>query len=348
MTSSRVLDTIGDKLADGPGRKALAGAAVPVAAAGVVAAATTRRARRRARPATTFALGRGEPLPDALRRVTAEQIDLAVARLQGATDESAADAVHGARKGLKRLRATVRLGRGELGDEAYRRENAAFRDAGRTLAGARDAEVLVQTLDAVEEASGARFPGLREVLEADRAAAVAALEQDGADRDAALARLAAARARVETWPLRRRGFGALAPGLRRTYRRGRRALAAARQDPSDEHLHELRKRVKDLWHATQLLREADPKPMKALADDLHALSDRLGDDHDLAVLAATAAARPDVFPSPAARDDFATLVAGRRAELQADALARARRLYRRPPKRFVRRIGRRWEERARR
>jgi CHAD domain-containing protein len=348
VTTRNVLDAVGEKLPEGPGRKALAGAAVPTAAAGVIAAAAARRARRRALPQTDFALGRRESLPRALRRVATEQIDLAAARLEGATDESVAEAVHGARKGFKRLRATLRLARDELGDVTYRRENTAFRDAGRALSSARDAEVLVQTLDSIEERSGARFPQLRDALEADRDAAVARLEEDDTDRAEVLGALGDARARVETWPLRRDDFRAVAPGLRRVYRRGRSALAAADREPTDERLHELRKRVKDLWHAAQLLRAARPKAMKALADDLHALSDRLGDDHDLAVLAATARGRPALFVSPAAAANFSVLVARYRDELQADALARARRLYRRKPRRFVRRIRRRWQKRARR
>jgi CHAD domain-containing protein len=262
-------------------------------------------------------------------------------------DETLAEAVHGARKGFKRLRATVRLARAELGDEVYRRENATFRNAGRALSGARDAEVLVETLDGLERRSGARFPQLRESLERDRAAAVARLEEDEAGRGEVLEALGSARARVETWPLAGDDFRVLAPGLRRVYRRGRRALAAARRERSDENLHELRKRVKDLWHATQLLGAARPKRMRPLAKDLHKLSDRLGDDHDLSVLGNDAAVRPRAFPGSAARDDFAKLVARRRAELQEDALARARRLYRRKPRRFVRSVGRRWEQRAR-
>src|SRR5207248_687223 len=80
---------------------------------------------------TTYRLRRREAVPLGLRRVTRQEIEEAVARLRGGTDEPLADAIHGARKGFKRLRALVRLARGELGDDAYRRENATFRDAGR-------------------------------------------------------------------------------------------------------------------------------------------------------------------------------------------------------------------------
>ena len=78
------------------------------------------------------------------------QLDLAIELLStarnGGPDE---DAVHETRKALKRLRALVRLLEPELGAQAFARENAALRDAGRRLAGARDAEVMVGTLDAL-------------------------------------------------------------------------------------------------------------------------------------------------------------------------------------------------------
>ena len=49
-------------------------------------------------------------------------------------------------------------------------------------------------------------------------------------------------------------------------------------------MHEWRKRVKDLWYHCLLLQDAWKPVMSALADEAHELSDRLGDDHDLAVL----------------------------------------------------------------
>jgi hypothetical protein len=68
-----------------------------------------------------------------------------------------------------------------------------------------------------------------------------------------LSELRDASARVPDWPLEREGFGALAPGFKRIYRRGRRAYRAARREPSTENLHELRKRTKDPWYAAQIV-----------------------------------------------------------------------------------------------
>ena len=61
-------------------------------------------------------------------------------------------------------------------------------------------------------------------------------------------------------------------------------LCAARKAPSAEHMHEWRKRTKDVWHHLQLLEESWQPVIGAVADEAHELSDRLGDEHDLTVL----------------------------------------------------------------
>ena len=78
---------------------------------------------------------------------------------------------------------------------------------------------------------------------------------------ASVAMLSEARERVDDWPLERDSFDAVADGLERTYRRGRRDFRAARDEPSVEALHEWRKRVKDLWYHHTLLRELWPPVM---------------------------------------------------------------------------------------
>src|SRR3954468_2755861 len=250
-------------------------AATGAVAAGAAAAAAGKGRSSRRRRARKFELEAGEPTGDGIRRIATGQLDNVADDL----DVSDEQTVHDARKSFKRLRAVVRLTRDQLGDETRRRENATFRDAGRELAGARDARVLVETLDKLDPEA---FAGLR-------AALVAAYEQatkaeDRPDETAVRTAVDEARARVETWPLNGEGTAALASGLERIQKRGRRAYKAAAKDPSTEHLHDLRKRTKDLWHAAQILRPAAPKRLKRLANDAHELSDLLGDDHDLATL----------------------------------------------------------------
>ncbi len=117
-----------------------------------VALARAERDRRSVRAGRArdrqFALLPGEPLADGLRRMALGQLDLAIELLQGHGGEvPGAMTVHETRKALKRLRALVGLLEGELGEHVSTREDAVLRDAGLRLSGARDAEVLVSTLD---------------------------------------------------------------------------------------------------------------------------------------------------------------------------------------------------------
>jgi CHAD domain-containing protein len=287
-----------------------------------------------------FRLGDGERVPDGVRRIAHGQLDMSIERLKGDTDEDLGTAVHETRKSLKRLRATTRLARDELGEEAYRRENVAFRDAGRRLGGARDSQVLLETLDALtdrypEAGSPERFARFKQTLVGEHGAAQRRLQEDAAVAEV-LGELRLARAHVAHWRLDRVGLDALAPGFRRIYRRGRRAYRTACQEPNTENLHELRKRAKYLWYAAQIVRGAAPTKMKRIARRAHELSDLIGEDHDLALLAQRATERRDLFPDATAPDELAVLVQRRRAELQRGALELARRLFRNKPRKIVR------------
>jgi CHAD domain-containing protein len=269
-----------------------------------------------------------EPLREEIVRVAVGRIDHALDELRGDTDSSPEQAVHEARKDMKKLRALLRL----VGDKAIRREAAVFRDAARELAGLRDADVMLATLDRLEAGTGP----LRQALEAHRIRTAGGAH--GPASGAATAMLEEARERVAGWPLEGDGF---AEGLLRSYRRGRRAWRTARKEPSTENLHEWRKRVKDLWYHLSLLEEAWKPVMTALSDEAHELSDRLGDDHDLAVLLEWAS---EHAPDSA---DLEPLVAGRRRELQHDAFVLGARLYADKPRAFVGRVERWWQASAR-
>ena len=341
-------------------RDAARGTDVPkaaVAALATAAAVTAGKlgyqraiAKRQRDSERAFRLHQDEPVPDGIRRIARGQIDATMERLQGDSGDNLGKSVHESRKAVKRLRATVRLVRDELGSEAYRRENTAFRDVGRRLAGARDAQVLVETLDALCGCYPAEVPAMAadrlvRALAREHAAAqqrLAADEQAVAD---ALRELGAARARVATWAFSEDDFEALAPGARRIYRRGRRAHRTARADPTTEHLHDWRKRVKDLWHATQILEPAHPERMAKLAKRVHGLSDLLGDDHDLAVLDAEAERRGREVGDATELATLRALIDRRRAELQREAMAAGEELYRPKPKAFVSDIARRWHKR---
>jgi CHAD domain-containing protein len=289
----------------------------------------------------SYRLRDDETVPKGIARIARGRIDHAIEELEGKTDSSSEEAVHEARKDMKKLRALMRLVRDEVRGDVYRRENACFRDAGRELSGLRDADVMLATLADLErrypDELGSEATGpLRQALEAHKIRTAAGARGPAAAQ--VVETLTAARKRVGRWPLEEDSFDAVAGGLERIYRRGRRAFRAAREEPTTENLHEWRRRVKDLWYHLTILRDTWRPVMDALADEAHAASERLGDDHDLAVLLAWTEQH-----APESAAALANRVEHRRAELQADAFALGARLYADKPRAFVRRHERWWD-----
>src|ERR1700760_4446527 len=86
------------------------------------------------------------------RKILLRQIDKADAPLKA---KQASDSkVHQARKQIKMARATLRMLRKGLSGKGYRAENKRLRNAAKPLSEARDATVLVATLDELLEGQG--------------------------------------------------------------------------------------------------------------------------------------------------------------------------------------------------
>jgi CHAD domain-containing protein len=293
-----------------------------------------------------------EGAAEGLRRIAVGRVAKARERLGGVRpDENGfAEAVHGARKDLKKLRAVVRLLRKELGDELYRAENSRYRDAGRALSESRDAQVKVETLAALEErAAGDRaaasaatdlpaaaLDAWRGALERERDAATGN-EAGGVER--ALALLEPGPRAIAAWPLLADEWSLLDAGLLRAYRQGRRAMAGAREAGDAASFHRWRKRGKDLWYQQRLLADAWPAVLGETAEQAHALSELLGDHHDLAVLAEDLAERGF---EPAWSAPLGEAIAARQDELAGEAFALGRRLYAEKPKAYRRRLRAYW------
>ncbi len=270
---------------------------------------------------------------------------------EGAGDPAQAGArtVHETRKALKRLRALLVLLRPELGAKRYARENAALRDCGRRLAGARDAEVMLGTLDSLVRRDPSHFTRsaalrtLRTQLLAERDTAAAHAIHDPRVRGEVVIELRAVRARVERREMRERDFRLLAPGLEDIYTRGRRRMRTARRRQSVEALHAWRKRVKELRYATETLDRGGKayKPVRRVARRADRLGEMLGEDHDLALLEARVRERSRAFAGERkVRKRLLRLIAARRRKLRKRALREGERLYRHPPRRFVSRVKR--------
>jgi hypothetical protein len=207
-------------------------------------------------------------------------VDEALRRLQ-ARQPLKDDSVHEARRALKKARAALKLVRAEMGGSAYRRENLALRDAGRYLSPLRDSHAMLSTL---EQLRSEQPPKIGKPDYARMAARLRAMQ-------------AAARGRLALVPCtrilkacrRRLRRAAPAPlngksvraALKKIYRTGRTAFAAAKEAGTPDLLHECRKQAKYLFNALQWI----GAPQGRIQTRARKLTGCLGEEHDLGELA---------------------------------------------------------------
>ncbi|MGF1514835.1 MAG: CHAD domain-containing protein [Elainellaceae cyanobacterium] len=288
-------------------------------------------------------------MPQAIKRIAHEQIESSIDILSEETPERRDEVVHQARKHFKKLRALVRLIRGEIGNKTYRRENGCFQDASHQLETLRDSQVRLETLDALlshysdsigAEADGFAFEGVRDVLLDDY---TSVHHQSSSDITVkVLPALKKANRRVNDWQIDD-SWNALGNGLYSIYARGRRALEAVAENPSPKNLHDWRKRVKDLWYHLRLLAPLWPDLFRAWRSEANGLAELLGDDHDLVML------RDYLMEDPTRFEDeedqlgvLLSLIRRRQLELQTEAISLGQRLYAESPKAFAKRVKRYW------
>ncbi len=273
-----------------------------------------------------------------LKRLTLEQIDLAIALLEGRRDAPAARTIHETRKALKRARALVRLQRGALGEGRFARNNAVLRKAGQRLASARDSEVVVQALDATVQrgpkrlARSAGVARLRVQLVAERERAQAHTRHGAEGRGVVLAELYGARVDLERWQPSQGDGRTAREGLKAIYGAGRKRGRRARKVRSSAALHDWRKRAKDLRYAAEALE------LRGVAKRADRLGEAIGEEHDLWLLEECVLRRRGCFKGDkASRKELLGQIARGRKRLRRKALKLGAELYREPPKRFVRR-----------
>ena len=292
-----------------------------------------------------FKLVYGETAEQGSKRLMLERIDQNVEFL---TDRQPTldIAIHESRKNLKRMRAVLRLIRGEIGDEHFKPPDTLFRDTSRILSPLRDGSVMLETIDklkldfALDEATFSttrhwlqdRYSGTRERFLENQSLIHSVLET-----------LRISRKAVAGLPFANTDFDAFAEGLHRVYRRGENRFRVSYTNESEpDRFHDWRKRVKYLWYQVEMLSDLWPVVTEELVRELRQLSQYLGDDNDLAVLHATISRGAQHLPDYELKQ-LGKYIQQRRLQLQRAAYPLGQRLYAEPADSFVGRFNTYWD-----
>lgn len=291
----------------------------------------------------TYRLEPQRSLTQTVRQIAAAQIGEVLTEFGKAAPS--ATAVHETRKAIKRLRALLQLIRHGVNPDDLRREKQRLRHVAHSLAGARDAQVMLETACKLkdgplsETAQGASQL-LIGLLEKQRVSAEAKLSTKAGTLP--LAELEQARAAMRTLPLDSLTLDKVFDAFTEAYRRGRKRHAALRADSHDEGFHDLRKDVQKHWRHLQLFSEAWPKTMRPYVSLARSLSETLGEDHDLAVLAVYVRENSGKLGPMRGVEAYLRACASRQTKLRQHADLLARRLYAEKPGALCRRIAAYW------
>lgn len=291
-----------------------------------------------------FKFKRKESVAEAVQRISRGCVDEA---LDGLKEKEKFEAIHSVRKEIKKLRAVLRLVRGEIGEGPFKKGNRCLREAADELAGPRDAYVQVKALDGLAphralKCSSQHFREMHTALAKECHEKAIRFRKSGSAK--VVQRLLRRQsAKFEKLQIEKGGWSLIGAAIKRSYSAGREALEQARLDPSAENFHEWRKRVKDLWHYVQLLQPAWPRQMSAMTKVLEELGEYLGDDHDLHMLK-QATIRKLVHNGPEGETGrLIEVIDARRRELQIAALTVGSGFYAAKPSSFCDELHRYWK-----
>jgi CHAD domain-containing protein len=292
-----------------------------------------------------FRLKQGASISSEVRRIVLKQLEAAISELHSVGDPQSDDAVHDARRRVKKIRAIIRLVRPVL-DKAYRAVDRDLSTVSRLLAPVADGRGIVETLKEIEHRYPASLP--KRTLAAARAGVL----RNGAraDRDAhargilkiAAGTLRSERNRVKRWQIRGDGFRAIAPGLEESYRRARRMMLVTWSKPKPSHFHTWRRYVKDHWFHIRLLEGRCGNHLVAYERRIEALDGILGEYHNVNLLRDLLVTDASLPQEESAR--CLRVVSRYQRVLCRHAELLGARIYTERPRRFVRRVRHLWRD----
>jgi len=287
------------------------------------------------------ALGSHQRLHGAIQSNLIRSVDACIRLLTDATVKALPDdAIHGIRTRIKRMRTLIRLVRPALGERRYQRARRLLQQASRPLGRIRDARVALTVCRRLTRRGNTR-EAVRLRADLQRRLDQARSRASPARRRELALGLVALQHLIREWPQTRSDWQVLSRGLHDIYAGGRHALRGATATLSAQHLHELRKRAKNLLHTCEFLRKASPQA-RSMLPDLRRLARLLGTHHDFWLLRRTLAARDPPYGSALRRRLTESVTQHQRA-LRERIWEIGAHVYAVSPARLLKRVHRDWK-----
>jgi CHAD domain-containing protein len=300
--------------------------------------------RRPGRNSMAYCLRPDESIPAGLRRLARKELKTASDELRSA-DVPSDDAIHEARKRLKKVRALLQVieaDRGQgLGKASHR-----LRSINRTLSQLRDADAMLEVLHKLRTRNlhlfdDRTFARVRRRLSAHKRDITETVEHDDAWPEVVKI-LQKVRRGSRGWRPTHRGFRSLGDGIQRSHERGRKAMKRARQTGQAEDYHEWRKEMKALMYELRLLEECSAGIKRDVAV-LNRAETWLGDEHNVAVLCTELSKNASICNGIVDLSRLRLTANRYQCDLRSKAIKSAATIYRRKSTAYVRAMKDAWK-----
>jgi CHAD domain-containing protein len=290
-----------------------------------------------------FCFKRNESTAKAIPRLACERIDRAIECLR---DCARPEAVHGARKDMKKATAVLQLARAGIPKKNVRSIAKRLKKSLSCLSSARDAAIIAKTLRDLARRSKGQLESsaIREMRLQLQHASRKATKRLVKKGHAAKAKNILAKARKDFCELKidGKGWDVVGRGVKKAYAKGQRAHQMALSNRSAEHFHEWRRAAKELWYELTMLHAISPEEMDMMARDLETLGEILGDDHDLFVLQCWLKERKHGRKTRKELPLLQRLIEARQRDLRIQALDIGKDFYAETPNAFCKRLEDYW------
>ena len=291
-----------------------------------------------------FSITNHEEISVATHRIITEQYDLIISSCRNHEDPDLS--VHDIRKASKRIRALLRMLKPDLPPEIYLRENTFLKEISRKLSVARNFHVFEEEFDNIVSAGIIDLPdktinNIKQHLKEKKEDAFDLIT--GLEIFHSIAKKTEeAKERFAAVDLSMLGPHTVYKGIGKVFSWGQKQMMHSQQFPTDENLHEMRKRIKTLMYLVKLIKDVSPEFFNGYFKGLKSASLALGEDHNMAELNDYIDTLDEKLVSAEEKLEIESYISSQRQQIQLEVWPEIAKLYTGQAGEFSKRVKAYW------